>query len=69
MMKKEMNFKTRLTREEIALLPRKKFCGEIYYVNSGSDLHKVIPILKKEGVFGFDTESFPQGGIVHWLPV
>lgn len=58
-MKNEINFKSKLTREEISILPREKFNGEIIYINSLDTFHEVVPILYKNDVFGFDTETKP----------
>ncbi|MGD2036001.1 MAG: 3'-5' exonuclease [Bacteroidales bacterium] len=59
MKKNDSNFKTKLSGEEISVLPRKKFSGEIFYINSIRSFQKVLPLLKDEEVFGFDTETKP----------
>lgn len=59
MMNNEINFKSKLSREEIAVLPRNKFNGEIFYIDSISTFHQVFPLLKNKEVFGFDTETKP----------
>lgn len=58
-MKNEINFKSKLSKEEIAVLPREKFSGEIFYIDSLGTFNDILPQLYKEDVFGFDTETKP----------
>ncbi|MBN1597662.1 MAG: 3'-5' exonuclease domain-containing protein 2 [Bacteroidales bacterium] len=53
-------FKVKITREELNLLPRKKFEGEIIFVDSFHKYHKVLPEIERETIFGFDTETRPS---------
>jgi len=59
-MKNEINFKSKLSKEEISILPRKKFNGEIIYIDSKSIFYEILPLLLKSEVFGFDTETKPS---------
>ncbi len=59
-MKNEINFKSKLSREEIAVLPKKKFSGDIFYINSVKAFHEVFPLLNQTEVLGFDTETKPS---------
>jgi ribonuclease D len=59
-MMNDFQFKTKITREEIALLPHHKFTGRIYYIDSVTAINKVLPELKYHSVLGFDTETKPN---------
>jgi ribonuclease D len=52
-------FKNKISREEIALLPRRKFTGEIFYVDSKEAFKSFFPEFKHNGLLGFDTETRP----------
>jgi ribonuclease D len=52
-------FKDKITREEIALLPRKKFEGEIFYINTPEFFREVLNELDGQAILGFDTETRP----------
>ncbi len=43
----------------MAMLPRQKFTGEVYYIDSVKAFHQFIPELYKEPILGFDTETRP----------
>lgn len=58
-MTKKMDFKDQITRDEVALLPREKFTGEIFYIDSFDAFEEFIPELLNESVLGFDTETKP----------
>ena len=52
-------FKAKITRAEIEVLPVKKFPGEIFYIDSLPALYKFLPELAEETILGFDTETRP----------
>lgn len=54
-----MDFKDQITREEMASLPREKFTGDIFYIDSPEAFDEFIPELFNESVLGFDTETKP----------
>ncbi len=54
-----MDFKDQITREEMALLPREKFTGDIFYIDSHEAFDEFIPELIDEPILGFDTETKP----------
>ena len=58
-MMKSPQFKDRITREEITLLPRRRFSGEIFYIDSPSGVKEFMSELDGEKVLGFDTETRP----------
>jgi ribonuclease D len=58
-MKIEGNYRINITREEIDLLPRKKFEGEIFYIDSYEAFMKFFPLIDGEKILGFDTETKP----------
>jgi ribonuclease D len=66
-MKIENNFKANFSREEIELLPRRKFEGHIYYIDSIEAFEKFFPLLKDTPILGFDTETKPafKKGVVN----
>ncbi|MBN1953192.1 MAG: 3'-5' exonuclease domain-containing protein 2 [Bacteroidales bacterium] len=53
------DFKCKISKEEIELLPREKFLGEIFYIDSNEALQEFIVELKDKKVLGFDTETRP----------
>lgn len=58
-MKIDGNYKINITREEIDLLPRKKFEGEIFYIDSYEAFIEFFPLINEEKTLGFDTETKP----------
>ena len=48
-----------MTREEIALLPIRKYEGTIRLVASAQDLKRAIHVIRREQVVGLDTETKP----------
>jgi ribonuclease D len=58
-MKNENSFKTTITKEEITLLPRTKFCGEIIYIDTLDAFNEFFPLLESHTLLGFDTETKP----------
>ncbi len=50
---------TKLTKEEINTFPLFSFTGPVYVISSKEELHQAIPILNKETIIGFDTETKP----------
>lgn len=58
-MKKDSGFKTTITKEELALLPRMKFSGEIIHIDSIDAFNKFFPYLNNCKLLGFDTETKP----------
>jgi ribonuclease D len=58
-MKIENNFKINISKEDIELLPRRKFEGNIYYIDSIEAFNEFFPLLKGLPVLGFDTETKP----------
>jgi ribonuclease D len=59
-MKNENSFKSSITKEEVSLLPRQKFNGEIFYIHSLNDFYEFFPHLKNHSLLGFDTETKPS---------
>ncbi|MEA3318318.1 MAG: 3'-5' exonuclease [Bacteroidota bacterium] len=57
---KNNNFAQKITNDEIAQLPLTQFPGEIIVIDTYEKLHKFVPILKKEKILGFDTETRPS---------
>jgi ribonuclease D len=53
-------FKVRITKEEMALLPHNKFTGEVFYIDSPNALAEFLPELKNKKILGFDTETRPN---------
>ena len=66
-MNNSLVFKDKITREEIDLLPRKKFEGEIFYVNTPEFFREVFNELEGHVILGFDTETRPafKKGVVN----
>lgn len=52
-------FKSSISKEEIAELEVNKFRGELYYVDSLEKYEKAFESLQKHHIFGFDTETKP----------
>jgi ribonuclease D len=59
-MMNDFQFKPKMTREEIALLPHQKFSGEIFYIDSVAGIDSILSELEGEPVLGFDTETRPS---------
>jgi ribonuclease D len=66
-MKIEGNYKINITREEIDLLPRRKFEGEIFYIDTLDAFNEFFPLLEGNYILGFDTETKPafKKGVVN----
>ena len=58
-MRSDLSFKPFITKEEISSLPINSFSGDLHYIDSLEKYSAVINELKKEPVFGFDTETRP----------
>jgi ribonuclease D len=58
-MNKQIIFKEQMSRDEIQQLPRNKFAGEIFYIDTYEALSEFIPELHGESILGFDTETKP----------
>jgi len=58
-MRNNNSFKKKITKEEISILPRKSFDGEIIYVDSIEAFDKFFPELNGTAILGFDTETKP----------
>ncbi len=55
-----MNFKEKITKEEIASLERKAvFEGKIHLISKKKDIAPAVKILSQHKVLGFDTETKP----------
>ncbi|MEM7391086.1 MAG: 3'-5' exonuclease [Verrucomicrobiota bacterium] len=52
-------FTRKMTREEIAELPIRKYSGPIHVVQTPENVVKAVEELSREEVIGFDTESRP----------
>ncbi len=61
------DYKPRISREEIDSLPIQNFSGKIYFVDTMDKFNKVFPLLEKEKLLGFDTETKPsfKKGVKH----
>jgi ribonuclease D len=57
--KMNKNFVPKISKEELALLPLVQFSGVTIVIDTYEKLHKYIPLLKKEKILGFDTETRP----------
>lgn len=53
-------FENTITKEEIAQLPKAVYSGNIKVVSSLQELNQWLPVLLKEAVIGFDTETRPS---------
>jgi len=60
-------FQPTITKEELKMLPKKSFEGRIIVIDSFPSFNKYIPVIKKEKLWGFDTETRPafKKGIVN----
>jgi ribonuclease D len=58
-MNSKTDFKDQIKRDEMALLPRRKFSGKIFYIDTLEALNKFIPDLLTANILGFDTETKP----------
>lgn len=52
-------FKSKISKEEIANYPTAEFGGNIYIIQTIADADWAVSELKKESVLGFDTETRP----------
>lgn len=52
-------YPTSITKDELAGLPLDEYRGEIYFIQDDAKLDEVLPVLQKEVVLGFDTETRP----------
>ena len=53
-------FQSTIDKEELKKLPLLAFPGTIHVVDSLAGLKKYLPVLKREAVLGFDTETKPS---------
>ncbi len=60
-------YKKKITKEEMRDMPIKSFDGDIFLIDTKEKLNEVIPILEKQKILGFDTETRPafKKGVVH----
>lgn len=49
-----------IDKDELKKLPLRSFTGEIHLIDSMADLRKYMPVLMKEEMLGFDTETRPN---------
>jgi ribonuclease D len=59
-MKYNFQFKSKITKEEMAEMPHRKFEGEIFYIDSLAAMDDFLPELRNEKILGFDTETRPS---------
>lgn len=52
-------FKSKISKEEIANYPVAEFDGNIYIIQTIADADRAVSELEKEAVLGFDTETRP----------
>jgi ribonuclease D len=52
-------FARAMSREELAILPIRRYAGEVCMVATPQDLHRARADLREESVVGFDTETRP----------
>ncbi|KPK86122.1 MAG: hypothetical protein AMS27_05820 [Bacteroides sp. SM23_62_1] len=52
-------FQSTITKEEIRQLPRKTFEGMITVIDNIPSFEKYFPVIQKEKLWGFDTETRP----------
>ena len=52
-------FPSTIDKEELKKLPPGAFEGEIHLIESAAGVKKYLPVLQKEAVLGFDTETRP----------
>lgn len=55
-----MKYQSSITEEEIKLLPRREFNGEIYLIDTFKKLDMALPLLEDKEILGFDTETRPS---------
>ena len=55
-----MNYKSTITKEEIALLPSAMYEGKVVVVERDEDVDEALEPLLKANVIGFDTETRPS---------
>ncbi len=53
------NYLSKITEEEIKMLPLKHFEGDVHVVESYESFERVINIIEKSKILGFDTETKP----------
>jgi ribonuclease D len=53
-------YQSSIDKEELKELPLGRFSGEIHMIDSMRDVRKFLPVLLKEEVLGFDTETRPS---------
>jgi ribonuclease D len=53
-------FKSKITKDEMAIMPHRKFTGEILYIDSTAAIDEFLPELNNEKILGFDTETRPS---------
>ena len=53
-------YNSTIDNEELKKLPLQSFSGEIHLVDSVAGVRKFMPVLMKEEVLGFDTETRPS---------
>ena len=60
-------FQSTVTKEELIQLPKKSFGGRIIVIDNFPALKKYIPVIRKEKLWGFDTETRPafKKGVVN----
>ena len=54
-----MTFPTDISREELALLPIRRYEGDIHLVTTPQQLERAMADIESERVLGFDTETRP----------
>lgn len=54
------SFSETITKEEINNMPLIKFEGKVHIITKESEVEEVVPILLKEAILGFDTETRPN---------
>jgi ribonuclease D len=52
-------FKATIEKEDLRSLPLEAFQGEIHVIDTSAGVKKYLPILLKENLLGFDTETRP----------
>ncbi len=60
-------FQSNITKEELIQLPMKSFEGGIIVIDSFPSFKRYIPVIQKEKLWGFDTETRPafKKGVVN----
>ena len=59
-MNTNFKFQSKITKEEMAIMPHRKFSGEIFYIDSLAAIDEFLPELNNENILGFDTETRPS---------